>query len=419
MKNIFKLIIFNVILVTDFLISIPPINIFRPSDRPLLPEPLPGVKYQFLSGDETSYKTQAFQENFNDFHSIYCPEPERQVNVMRIYQDKQNLVAALKGVQSQTNVGQFLQKFNITDENGASGIYTPSGKLSVPYNILLSYRQYFPHNLILAFYLPVLSMELKDVKWREISDSKYLENTSNIYRTAKEYGDLDIGPWKRFGIGDFVAQGIFMADFPQKRPLIQNVRPQLRLAVTFPTAKRADVDKLLAFSFGNDGAWGTMTSAGLDVFFTPFFKAGFDCEFLFLFGNTAERRIKTNCDQTDFLLFTKLPAFESFGINQQFNLYTVARWRFLQFKLDYQYFKNHESKLYVFSNEVNPAIANSAEYLQDWSAHSFIFSVRCYFDDHISISAYKPAIFGFLKLGFNGERAILIDSLGLTLTSNF
>lgn len=402
--------------------AIPPINLFRPSDRPLHPEPLLGVSFQFQIADETSYKTKAFQENFDEFHSTYCLKPDREVNALRIYQDKQNLVAALKGTQSQSDIGQFLQKFNINDENGTLGLYAPSGKLSVPFNIMLSSRYYFDHNIILACYLPALAMELKDVKWNSVkedgSDNNHAES-KNIYQMAKQYGDLDISGWKRIGIGDLTVQGIWMGDFPQDRPLLRNVRPQLRLATIIPTGKEEDIDKLLAFPFANDGAWGVMVSGGLDLFFTSHLKAGFDAEFLFLFGNTKLRRIKTNCDQTDLLLFTKMPAFKEFGMNQQFNLYAAARWSILQFKIDYQYLKNEESKLYVCSNKLNPLIVNSAESLQDWTAHSLILGLKCYFDDHINISFYKPAIQGLLKLGFNGKRCIAIDSLSINLTSNF
>ncbi len=386
--------IFFIALTNCFLISIPPINIFRPSDRPLFPEPLPGVKYQFMVADESSYNSKAFQEDFSDFHSIYCYQSDRDTNVLRLYQDKQNLVTALKGVQSQTYLGQFLQKFNMQVENPEAGLYLPSAKFSVPYNLLFSYRQYFDHNLILALYLPFLAMELKDVKWKPLNP----ESSENIFETARNYGDLDLGPWKRLGIGDLVVQGIFMSEFPQKRPLIQNVRPQLRLAVTAPTGKKEDVDKIAAFPFANDGAWGVMTSGGLDVFFTPYLKAGFDAEILFSLGNTDIKRIRTNCDQTDLLLFTKEKVFKETGVFQQFNLYSVARWKFLQFKIDYQYLKQHESKVYVFNRSINPAIANDAQNLQEWSLHSFILGLKCYFDDHVNVSMYKPAIFGFVKL---------------------
>jgi len=414
--------IFKVIFLISFvsyLNSLPPINIFRPYDRPLLPEPLSGVKYQFMVGNESSYSAQAFQESFEDFHSIYCPQDEGGVNVLRIYQDKQNPLAAFKGVIAETNVSQFFQKFTMNDEGGALGLYSPSAKFSIPYNLQFSFRRFFDHNLILALYLPVLSMQLKDVKWKPLKEeSSDSDQVNNLYHIAKKYGNLDIGPWKRDGIGDLVAQGIFMAEFPQKRPLIQNVRPQLRLALNFPTGKRADVDKILAYPFGNNGSWGVITSAGLDVFFNRFLKAGIDTEFTFLFGSTMEDRIKTSCDQTDLLLFTKLPVFKAYGINAQYNLYGVMRWKFLQFKADYQYFKNHSSKVYVLNNEINSAIANDKQSLQDWSTHSFILSVRCYFDDHLNFTMYKPALFGFLKLGFNGQNAILINSLGLTLTIN-
>ena len=95
-----------------------------------------------------------------------------------------------------------------------------------------------------------------------------------------------------------------MRDFPQCRALLNNVRVITRLGLVCPTGKREDEDRLLAFPFGNDGAWGLQFAGGIDLTFGYTLRGGIDVEFIYLFGNTRCRRIKTAPDQTDSSLFT-------------------------------------------------------------------------------------------------------------------
>ncbi|MCL5875835.1 MAG: hypothetical protein M1114_05170, partial [Candidatus Dependentiae bacterium] len=88
-----------------------------------------------------------------------------------------------------------------------------------------------------------------------------------------------------------------------------------------PTGKKQNEDLLMAVPFGYDGAYGIFGGAGIDILLAYIMKLGLDVELLHLFGNTRERRIKTNIDQTELLLLQKVSAYKDWGLYQRFNLY--------------------------------------------------------------------------------------------------
>ncbi len=404
--------------------AIPPINLFRPSDRPLMPRPLPCWGGQLSIGYEGAIKTKGFRDDGDERFQVcidQSSEIDKKTNVLHIYQTDQNGLAALKGFDAHSKPGQLSQLFNINDENGTQGLFRPCGDLKVPVNLLFSQRFYFNHGLSFALHLPVLSMELKDVRWRSLNGSTTGEQRleEDLLRHIREVSGLDLQGWKRTGIGDLVAQMSWIRDFPQAKPALTNVRVQGRLGVDFPTGKVADPDKILAIPFGNDGSWGIQFAGGLDLSFCYSLRGGIDAEFLYLFGNTRTRRVKTVCNQTDLLFLMKRPTFREYGLGQQYNIYIEScdLVRGLSLKANYQFLKRNEDRLFVCSDRIDTAVVNTAESLQDWTAHSLILMAN--YDFCAPESRVLPSLMGWFKWGFNGKRAILANTIGLQFSLAF
>lgn len=404
--------------------ALPPVNLFRPSDAFLIPERVPGSCFQFTVGYEGSLSTRGFKDDHDECNQTNesC-DVQKEVNVLQIYQRKQNALASLKGFDACTRLGQISQLFNINDENGTQGIFIPTGCLKVPINLMFAARYYAPYNISFGLFLPVYSIELAQVQWREKTNNKIMEDRleSDFIKLIHDIAGLSLRGWKRTGVGDLLAQVAWMRDFPQARPLLSNVRVQLRFGVSAPTGLRQDEDKILAFPFGNDGSWGLQFAGSLQLTFCNYIRGGIDAEFLYLFGNTRLRRVRTDCHQTDLLFLTKVPAFKEFGFSQQFNVFveTCNIFRGLTFRLNYQYLKRNEDRLFVCNDRIDPFIVNSAESLQDWTAHSLIFGVGYDFRRDFPTQRLAPSLLGWFKWGFNGKRAILAHTLGVTFTVSF
>ncbi len=409
-------------------LAIPRINLFRPSDRFLMPEPVvPCWGGQFSIGYEGAFHIRGFQD-IDEYASQVCindpAEGEKKVNVLQIFQDTQDGLAGLKGFSSETRPGQFSQLFNINDENGKQGLFLPCGTLKIPLNLMFSQRFYFSYGFSVALHLPVYTMELKDVRFIMLNNAVTVEQQleQNFLTTLREISNLDFCGWRRTGIGDLVAQITWMKNFPQSRPLLCNVRPQARLGLIFPIGKRQDENKILAIPFGTDGSWGVQFAGGLDLTFSDYLRGGIDVEFVYLFGNERCRRVKTALNQTDLFFVQKVPGFKEFGLGQQYNIYLEAYnpwWRGFSCKFNYQFLKQNEDRLDIGSDLVDATIVNSAEELQDWTVHSIIIGPKYEFWRDCPDWPISPSILGWVKIGFNGKRAFVANTVGLQLSIAF
>lgn len=411
-------------------IAIPPINIFRPTDRVLIPEPIPGVCFQFFAGCEGSLDAKGFQDDFEDCVNCNRIEKDDKVNVLQIYQNRQNFLSALKGLDSNTSIGQLSQSFNINDDNGTIGFFKPIGDFKVPFNFLFSSYLYFNPNIWLSFNLSVLKMELNKIRWQKSKrtdnedDLTFDKSDKELINTVADFLNIDLRPWSRTGLGDFIIETGWYEDFPQfQKTFLINVRPQLRVGINIPTAVTQDENKILALPFGNNGSWGIQIAGGLDLDFVYRTRFGLDVQLLFLFGNIRDRRLKIDCNQTDLLFPVKIPAYRDYGLGQQFNLFLENFGLYnicgLSFKLNYQYLKRNEDQLFFCKDKIDPLIVNGAESLQDWTAHSFIFKLTHDWAFLNPDNQSRPAIDLWFKLGFNGKRAILLNTLGAAFTFRY
>jgi len=122
------------------------------------------------------------------------------------------------------------------------------------------------------------------------------------------------------------------------------------------------------------------------------------------------------------LLLLKTPTHKDFGFTQRFNLYLEA-WRIcrgLSGRITYQFWKKGNDTLTLCTNIFPNAIPNSAQSIQEWTIHQFIFQIDYDFQCDIAEKEwFKPQLSLFYKLPFNGQRAIVNNTVGATFTLNF
>lgn len=418
------LLILTVLIVGQACDAFFPINYFRPYNINLMPEHSPNKCFQI---------TGVYEGGFN-FHGFAADDEEesvsftRKVNILQVYQDTQDALAAFKGFAPSSPLALFGQQFNRDDDDGIRGHLVPTADLELKANLIFSARYYFPQDIILAVHVPFLVMELHNVQWRDLTGTVRAEDrrvrellTDQFVSTIRRLANLDLTGWQRSGFGDVVVMGQWLRDFPQPKPLLKNVRLNGRLGLTLPTGVKRDEDRLFAIPFGNDGSVGIVFGAGIDLRFGSMLKAGGDIELLHLFGSTRDRRIKIDPGQTDLLFLAKDRVFKEFGWTQQFNLYVQA-WRFYRgfsFKVDYEYTKHFEDKVWLSNAAFDPIIANSAQSLQESTMHGVILNLAYDFSQDLCDPVVGPYISFFGKVGFNGKRAIIGNTFGVALSLSF
>lgn len=350
------------------------------------------------------------------------------VNVLRIWNENQNALAMLDGFDPSSNIGQL--RASLLNDDGIRGHFKVNGTLDVDFGFNFAAHYRFLQSLFLGVYLPVYRMKLKDVVWQEqtkdieTADRLVKENlTNNFFENVKELGDgLDLLGWKRTGVGDLTILLFWLKDYWQAKPFLKNVRLDGRIGLSLPTGLRRDEDKIFAIPFGNDGATGLIFGGGLQVTLGRYIKAGIDVELTHRFGNTRNRRIKTDKDQTELLLLQKTHAFKDFGLIQQFTLYAQAHKFFegLSLKAGYQFLKQGDDTLSLSNNSFSSDIANTAESLKERTMHQMLFQASYDFNDHLDDDASVIPHFAlFAQVPFTGKRVAISTLIGGMISLDF
>jgi hypothetical protein len=86
--------------------------------------------------------------------------------------------------------------------------------------------------------------------------------------------------------------------------------------------------------------------------------------------------------------------------------------------LAYQYFKRTDDALFPCVEGFDVGVINDAESLQEVTAHSLIFMLS-YDWAYQSSWCVIPSCSAFLKIGCNGKRAVVADTVGFTASVAF
>lgn len=346
------------------------------------------------------------------------------INSARIWNYDQNSLKMLEGFGPDSEMYKLREDIGGND-NGTRGHFCVNSVLDSA-GAGFAARFFFPHDFSLGIYLPVYHANLKRIRWCELpeeEDDPIKELlTDNFCANVYKLGCLDLGCWKKTGLGDLTFLGDWIRNFPQPRPMLKNVRLNGRFGVSCPTGLKQDEDKVLAYPFGNDGSWAMIFAGGLDVMFGSYFNAGLDVELTHLFGYTKMRRIKTNRCQTELLLLQKCMAYKDYALRQQFTLYTQLSnfYRGLSIKAGYQFFKHGEDSLSLLSNDFSTDIANTAKSLDEQTMHNFLVKISYDFVECAQRNAAViPTISFYAKVPFNGKRAIQSTFVGLLFSVDF
>lgn len=341
----------------------------------------------------------------------------------------QDALAMLCGFPEGSEIDKFKTMLN-ADNDGVRGHLCVTGDLELNGAFAFSAAVRFLDYFRFAAYLPVYSMELKNVRWcdktKDITpaDMRVKEDlTGSLFDVVRNLGyGLDLCGWKRIGLGDLALFVEGSKDFKQMRPFLKNVRVNGRIGLSLPTGLREDEDKTFAIPFGYDGSVGIIWGGGLDLTFGCYFKMGFDVQLTHLFGNTRCRRIKTDEKQTELLLLQKVDSYIDWGLTQRFNLYVELYKLFGGFSLlaGYQFIRNGDDDSAfancTFSNEV----ASTARSLEESTMHQIVLNASYDIADHLCEDArIKPYVSVFARIPVMGRNAALIPTVGAVVSFDF
>jgi hypothetical protein len=391
--------------------------LMRPYDTLLIPEVHLDRCYELTLWAETGVRPARGYNNDSNL-----------VNPLAIWNPFQDALAMLNGFPDNSPQSLLSNQLNAIAD-GTRGTFMFDGTLRLDLGAVIGARWYFLPYAWLTAFLPFYRVRLSNVGFIDRTQQKTPADfrvrnllTGHLTQVIDQLGDgLTLDGWKRTGPGDLNVLVEWMFDFPQRnRPFLKNVDVGGRVGLTFPTGLKQDVDKLMAFPFGYNGAVGIVYGGGLSVTLGDYFKAGFDVQLLSLFGNTRERRIKTDIDQTDLLLLAKTPAYTDYGLIQRFNLFVQAyNIGGVSLLVGYQFLKKGEDHLALNSCDYSSTIANTAISLDEWIVHSAEFNLNYDFSVCQTDPWIIPQASLFARLPFGGKRSIAFTTVGIMLSVDF
>ncbi len=270
-------------------------------------------------------------------------------------------------------------------------------------------------------------MHLKNVVWTDQTTVFTVDGvntkaniTNALAANVAHLGNgLLLTGWDKAGQGDLAFAAGWVGEFVQYKPWIKKVTTSVTGALLAPTGVKSNPDVMMSMPFGNEGATAITIGGEIKVNFKHWVDAGVNVEFMHIFNDTRQRRIKVNTDQTDFLLLTKTEVQTDYGLTQKFNLFCESKlFKGISLKLAYQHVKQGSQELYVLSNDYSSTIANTAESLKEWTTHNAI--VQLNWDTATADSnKYRPQFTVFYQKPFNGRRSLQTTSFGIGMVLNF
>lgn len=399
---------------TTSLFSASPVNFLRPHDINLRPSYWQEQRLQLT----TSYFYGVSSDAWNGAGT--------KVSHMNYLHNTQNAYTMLKGYPAGSEEAAILTACGAVVENGVTGHFVVDGTFKINHSIMAGLTYHVNESVWMGLYLPAYDMSLKNTTWTDQTLNISFEEqqvksliTDSIHSNVSRLGQgLSLTDWHKTGLGDLSALIGWRGRFVQYKPWLKGVDTNVKVGLTIPTGEKKDEDKVLSFAMGNDGTWGLIVGAGIDLNFKHWIDAGVEVEFMHLFNNTRQRRIKTHRDQTDLLLLTKTAVNVDHGFTQKFNLYVEPHFRGLSVRIAYQHIKQGGTTLYVVSNDYSSITANTAESIKEWTTHNVIGMVK--FDTATEENKrFRPQVQLYFNQPFNGRRSIQTSSVGCGLTFNF
>lgn len=424
--NFYLHLFFIIVCSVQTLVTIlPPAGLFLPYDINIKQKKPAAHNLQLIVLAEKSYAIQGYATDPKEEKTFF-------VNPLAIYEPTQNIVSMYQGYGVDGTVTQTLTTpfTELLDSiaggpgggvsNLQNGIFKPSATMSagqVCAGATFGLANYF----YISAYLPFYFTKLTNINWQYDGNNSLFSNQKiqtelidSFTKDALKYFDLNVGNWKRNGIGDLAIIAEWQRDFPQQyRRTLRNVQTNVRLGITFPTAKKNCDNVIMPIDFGFDGAFSIPFGGQISMNLASIIDIGFSGQFWYFLSNQKIRRVQSFPTQTALLLPTLIETHKEFSIVQNFNLFGTIHSFCSRFALKgfYEYWRKGKDTLTPLANNFNFATINASQTIDEQSRHQFCI-MAMYSPKKDDFKKIIPQLEIFWKLSTNGMRTIAASTYG-------
>ncbi|MBY0353940.1 hypothetical protein K2W90_06265 [Candidatus Babeliales bacterium] len=420
-RRIYALGLFIAVLSVHKVQAFAPVNFFRSYDYAL--------RFPYIKNRTASFGV------FNAEYGARCTglnNDDDRRNVLAIHNDTESAISMTRNPTSSVEMAMgapLKGLYDTFDDVDLQGHQQLRGKFSgLDFTLFASYVLPLKAEdgmLAISAHLPIV--------WREIRAKKTLITdltqvgpltpqganiktylTDDLVKNVKEFGGLNLATWDKSGIGDLDILLEWSNRYKQDKEYLKLVMLYAKLGLSFPTARERDQDQAFSMPLGNDGAWGIPLGIAMELGFVHNVRVGIDVDFLLLFDTKKEYRMKTDKNQTDFLLLNKGLATKEYGFTWQFHLFIqgLRIWEGLSVKGAYQFVKHDDDRLIPHNNVFDFSVVNTANNLKEWNVHNLIFTANYDFFHDCKDCAVNSQLSFFYKLPVDGKNIIDNHSVG-------
>ncbi len=355
-------------------------------------------------------------------------------NILTLYEETQSFIPALRNAPagSKAEAAMLALGAPVIDD-GTRGHVALSGKFDMlALDVVGRYQlplKMIPGNLGLSVMLPVRDARVHNVAYTNKTASltpvdarinAAMGTKALAQATLKGLAGLDLADQSNQGIGDVVVMLDWSNRYEQDKNGLQAVELMAKWGLSMPSASERNEDAVFSVALGNDGAWAMPFGVGLNLDFKYHLRLGVDAQFEVMFDHSKDYRMKTNVNQTRFLLLNKGRASMEHGFTWKFNLAAQA-YRFaygLSLGATYQYMKHDDDRLSPQGNDFDAVVVNSAAWLKEYNAHNLVFKLNWDCGECLK-TGVSPQLSLFYKLPVDGKNMMQQDTFGGQLAFNF
>ena len=297
--------------------------------------------------------------------------------------------------------------------------------------VLIDYGT-LPGQFFLGMAMPLHSARVDEVTWSDLTDvtadadnQTWKDNlTSKLVAYTKAVGNLAIDGWLKRGLGDTVIYAGWSNSLHQGDGAIRKVDVHASAGLSLPTGSNRDYNNCFSMPFGNDGSWGIPLSAGFSATVGEDVKLGSNLDFLWLASTSKIRRLKTDLDQSDYLILTTGDVTTKPGFTFKANAHATYRCsESCKLSMSYQYIQHEKDTLKAAPTGYDVAVINSLKSLNAWSSQDLKFKVHFegHFgnDDEDTRDGSEVNLSLFYKMPLAGTRSVANSSVGGELYFSF
>lgn len=354
---------------------------------------------------------EAFLENYNT--KSIAANPVQYLNFI------ENDYAPFLGTDTKLNSGQFSQQFNPYNGLTASQTVDFNGEISL-FGLTGLFEKWVSRHIKIGYYIPYYQLQLKNLMHTIREKKQFFENEicPDIYLNYQKNGSPAI-PYTVRGLGDSMCLVSWQNYFYENRDFISGLLAALRGGLYLPTGMHKNYysETFLKIPLGYDAAWGIPFGGSLELDFGCYAGAGISADCITFFGSLMPRYIKTDMRQTDMLVLEEVNSILNPGFKESFSVYVTGHDLEKTFlgSFCYQYNKQNESDIILCDTQFSNLIAQSQDLLENWTTHNLILS----FQGEYAFSGIYSTYSGFLKWGFDGQRSIVANTVGVQVNINF